>query len=162
MVLGGWLLFMPAHAPLAVENAGGRFQSELIIYQDGAIPLVGNASPLWDWQGAAFSAMTDTFYAGRMAGAGISWARFVLVWTPGTSGGVRLVIFDDGVINLESVCVIEVQNYYSPRVDNCFGLEAVLQALLDNQTGKHFGIQTYGDGYNAPRIYLARIDIIWR
>jgi hypothetical protein len=123
-------------------------QSELTLYRSSSTPLVCLSGSDWGWPGNALSAST-TLWAGF--GESLLYARWVLVWTPGGTGGVRLLDMDDGPTNLHEIAEFHM-GYVTPRVDS-IDITLELRALGPKRIGHQLVEQA--------QVYGSWIELQW-
>ena len=91
------------------------------------------------------------------------FSRFCVAWTPNDHGrgqtGVRLVIADDGPVNLEEVCSVTREG--ENPVVNGWDVSAFLnEKVIDARVSKQLLLQTLGNGITGPLVYAAWLEIV--
>lgn len=122
------------------------------VQYDGAHKSVNGA--VWVFPGNALSASTKTFIFSRRLPF-VTFARWLLVWTPNASADARLVYFDDGPTNI--VQVAELHGASSTPQATAVDITHTWNNLAQAGVTKTFGFQLKDDGI-APVIYESRLE----
>ncbi len=136
-------------------------QTTMDFYRNPMYPgLSCITSATWGFPGSALTASTRRFYGDKMHGRQVDMALWLVAWTPNTGGGLRLVKFDNGPMNIEEIARIEASG--ATPVTGGVDITAALQSILDAGQFKQLGQQTHGNGSSACTVYASWIEIIWK
>lgn len=145
---------------LWASSVGAIVQTEITLYRNAQVPLIGYPSGAWHWPGVAMSASMSLLYSHRELA--VESCRWAFSWTPESGAsptGIRLVAVLDGqVIPLAAVTM---PHRSTPTSDGRDVTEK-MRWLLSLQRSAWLGMQTVGNGLNGPKVYHSVIECIWQ
>ncbi len=123
--------------------------------------LTQTAGSNWQFVGNALTASTKYFPFAEGKYPDVHWARFVVVWGPGSvNNKIKFISADGGPTNFQDIGMVTGQATPNPVVSDV-GVTAQLQQLVTNGVSKHIGFIAQGDG-TPFLLNEVRLEILWK